>query len=127
MIYVATLSVRQPWASLIVSGIKRVEIRSKQTPHRGLLVIHSSAFIDHDDRLPRGAMIGVARLFDVVQLEGGRYGWLLEAAMPFSEPIQARGRLGIYRSELTGKLAQQIALCCGTRGTNGTEEKRTEA
>jgi hypothetical protein len=35
------LSVRQPWASLIVLGIKKVENRTWPTKHRGRLWIHA--------------------------------------------------------------------------------------
>lgn len=36
------LSVRQPWAGLIVHGFKGVENRDWPTPHRGLVAIHAS-------------------------------------------------------------------------------------
>lgn len=37
-----TLSVRQPWASLIAWGDKTIEHRSWETPYRGPLLIHAS-------------------------------------------------------------------------------------
>lgn len=37
------LTVQQPWAGLIVLGIKTCETRSWNTKHRGQLAIHSSA------------------------------------------------------------------------------------
>jgi hypothetical protein len=37
------LSVKQPWASLIVSGIKDIENRTWKTSYRGELLIHASA------------------------------------------------------------------------------------
>ena len=37
------LSVRQPWAHLIVTGIKRVENRFWETPYRGPLLIHAAS------------------------------------------------------------------------------------
>jgi len=37
-----TLSVRQPWATLICSGIKTVENRTWKTDYRGKLLIHAS-------------------------------------------------------------------------------------
>ncbi len=40
------LSVRQPWASLIVLGIKKVENRSWTTDYRGRLLIHASARLE---------------------------------------------------------------------------------
>lgn len=42
------LTVKQPWASLIMSGEKDVENRSWATRHRGLIAIHSSARPDRD-------------------------------------------------------------------------------
>jgi hypothetical protein len=41
-IYMKTLSVRQPYASLICGGIKKIENRSWDTPYRGKLLIHAS-------------------------------------------------------------------------------------
>ncbi len=38
-----TLSVRQPWAYLICSGLKDVENRSRRTKFRGKILIHSPA------------------------------------------------------------------------------------
>lgn len=37
-----TLSIKQPWAYLIVSGAKDLENRTWQTKHRGPLAIHAS-------------------------------------------------------------------------------------
>ena len=41
-----TLTVKQPFASLIAYGHKRYEFRSWKTSHRGPLLIHSSKQID---------------------------------------------------------------------------------
>lgn len=38
-----TLTVKQPWASLIVEGIKDIENRTWKTKFRGRVLIHSSA------------------------------------------------------------------------------------
>ncbi len=35
------LSIRRPWANLILAGHKTVENRSWTTEHRGLLLIHA--------------------------------------------------------------------------------------
>jgi hypothetical protein len=43
-----TLSVRQPWASLIVSGAKDCENRSWATSYRGPLLIHAGLAVDSD-------------------------------------------------------------------------------
>jgi len=85
------LSVRQPWAQLLIIGAKRLETRSWQTSHRGLLAIHASQQIDETakiitsaqpfrkylepqgfdrwDKLPRGAVIGFCHLLDCINCD----------------------------------------------------------
>ena len=90
---IKTLSIRQPWASLIIHGHKPVENRSWRVAHRGPLLIHASkqfslgeedfllsAILEclPDDLveaigsipwsdLPRGAIIGQVNLVDIVR------------------------------------------------------------
>ena len=45
-----TLTVKQPWASLIVEGIKDIENRTWKTNFRGRMLIHASAKPDYDIR-----------------------------------------------------------------------------
>jgi ASCH domain len=59
------ITIRQPWASLIVHGFKDVENRSWATSYRGLVLVHAS-------QRPSGhSVAGVARQFgiDLPQLE----------------------------------------------------------
>jgi hypothetical protein len=80
------ITVLQPWAQLLVLGVKRVEIRSWKTRHRGPLFIHAgrgfpaaarercgqeplrgilaAAGIKSPADLPRGALLGVVTLED---------------------------------------------------------------
>lgn len=44
------LSLRQPWAWLIVEGFKDIENRSWRASFRGPVLIHASAKMDADDR-----------------------------------------------------------------------------
>lgn len=82
------LSLIQPWAALVVAGVKTRETRSWRTKHRGLLAIHASkglpryakdiaknsAFVEAlsslgyaDVRdLPRGSILGYVELVDCV-------------------------------------------------------------
>jgi len=95
------LSVKQPWAALIVQGTKNIENRDWYTDYRGPLLIHAGktfdphAFdwleqhlsADEKRRLPRkdeyqrGGIVGVVRLVDVVTssesrwFQQGKYGW----------------------------------------------------
>src|SRR5687768_17402022 len=85
------LSVQQPWAWAIVTGIKRVENRVWPTAYRGPLLIHAgkskSRLGDEGDslpglppydELPYGAVVGVVELVDCVRPEA-------VAGLPFAE------------------------------------------
>lgn len=45
-VVVRALSIRQPWAWLIVHGFKDVEIRSWGTEYRGLFLVHAGLQVD---------------------------------------------------------------------------------
>ncbi len=79
-----TLSLLQPWASLVVLGHKTIETRSWSTAHRGELLIHASLgkkaglivnedpfrkYIPEFTRLPFGAIIGRVILEDLIRVE----------------------------------------------------------
>lgn len=79
-----TLSLLQPWASLVVMGAKKIETRSWRTAHRGELLIHASLgkkggamatqlpfkkYITHFTALPFGAIIGRVRVDDIIPVE----------------------------------------------------------
>ena len=87
------LTIKQPWASLLVAGIKTVENRSWTTAYRGPLAIHAGAARERnaaqmiadclgrdltaservrwllDADLPQGQVLGVVELIDVVPVE----------------------------------------------------------
>ncbi len=78
------LSLLQPWASLVVTGAKRIETRSWSTKYRGGLLIHASTgkagailtqeapfsrFVNNFNQLPFGAIIGQVILTGVVRVE----------------------------------------------------------
>jgi len=104
------LTVRQPYASCIIHRCKAVENRSRSTPYRGIVLILSSTklftderaqeaahrcfgnadYIDDREHYPRGGIIGVAELHDVVTEDPswwftGPFGYLLRKAksIPF--------------------------------------------
>jgi hypothetical protein len=54
-----SLSVRQPWAGLIVAGHKSIENRSRHTTYRGPLLIYASR------RRVRRTLVEVAHEYDV--------------------------------------------------------------
>lgn len=128
------LSIRQPWASLIVSGGKDVENRDWPTRFRGRFAIHSSAKVDKRDiedasdllakivpnfslcdylrsPFPGGAILGTADLHDCVEASrspwfAGRFGFVLRNVKPIASPIQVKGALGFW--DLPPHIAAQI-------------------
>lgn len=77
------LSLMQPWASLLVMGIKKIETRTWTTTFRGELLIHASKstagkifiktpsisqHLDSFASLPLGAIIGQATLKDIIRV-----------------------------------------------------------
>lgn len=64
------LSLKQPWANLIVDRIKNIETRKWRTRFRGRFFIHASKSVDKGisgKTKPRGCLIGIATLTDVRQ------------------------------------------------------------
>lgn len=56
-----TISIRQPWASLIIEGFKPIENRTWQTSHRGKLLIHASAIYDKSQNGSISQLLGASR------------------------------------------------------------------
>lgn len=107
------LSIKQPWAHLIIHHGKNVENRTWSTKIRGRVLIHASKTVDtaamhyyeqlgmiHPDDLLRGAIVGSVEIVDCVTTSSslwfqGPYGFVLQN--PQSEPIEfIRGKLGFF-------------------------------
>lgn len=140
------LTLTQPWATLVAMGAKRVETRSWSTSYRGDLAIHAAKGFPRDcidlcftepfrqwlkgmppKELPRGEIICVARLQDVVpttnvltwisdeerafgNYAAGRFAWVFGArAVPLELAIACRGALGLWApgDEIRGQLVAQ--------------------
>ena len=122
------VTIRQPWAELIVRGEKDVENRSWRTHHRGPLLIHAGAradaasFAGHgvSDDAGRSAIIGVVELIDCTQErtsrwhEEGCWGWYLAGARRFRKPIPMKGRRGLFEVP-DRKVAAQLGARGGKR------------
>lgn len=96
------LSIRQPWAELIMRGEKTVEYRSKPTKVRGRVYIYASLgkpdVSDSQVRsevgtswkeLPKGVLIGTVEVTDC-NYEGGDYGWHLSNPQRLDAPIEPK-------------------------------------
>jgi hypothetical protein len=65
------LSLKQPWAALLVHGLKTIEIRRWPTARRGLVLIHAARV---PDERPEAWALVPAELGDVARLVGGIVG-----------------------------------------------------
>jgi ASCH domain len=118
------LSVRQPWADLILLERKKVELRRWSTRHRGWTWLHTGRSVDETacsffgvSRFFTGGFVGAFRLRDVVglnierweawrpaHLDAGPYqsnlfGWVIGQVVRLRRPLVASGSRGLYRAE----------------------------
>jgi len=113
------LSIRQPWAWLIVHGYKEIENRIWKTAFRGRFIVQAGLKFDHkgyedvfnqfDIPLPPtsafdlGGIVGAATLVDCVDQStspwfSGPYGFILQNPQPL--PFLAlRGQLGFFNTD----------------------------
>ena len=113
------LSLKQPFAELIVSGRKTIELRTWKTSFRGKFLVHASKLSDKKamkqfgfDELPVGQIVGEAELIDVKEYTSkeefakdskkhlassswGKIGFILKNAKR-SKPTPAKGTLGFW-------------------------------
>jgi hypothetical protein len=99
------LAVKQPFASLIACGKKRIEYRSWKTNYRGELVIVASSQPNREEgarypKLPQPTSCLVA-LVDLVQITGdeGDYEWHLRNARPLKNTPYKRSRVMTFDLE----------------------------
>ncbi len=121
------LSVSQPFADLIISGKKTIELRKWNTNFTGEFLIHAPLKIRVNDckrlkidkKFVTGAIIGKAELYSVkkynstnqikkdkkfhfasMELGKKNYGFMLKNAKPFRVPIPCKGKLGFFDVQL---------------------------
>ena len=124
------LTIKQPWATLIMQKDKRFEFRSWQTKYRGELLIHAGKSIDKKalhrlkkylpEELPTGKILGKVKLVDCIKMSPEfkelllkenndiytdssfkeNYGWQIEDVEVFDNPIEAKGKLSLWEYDL---------------------------
>ncbi len=119
------LTIKEPWATLIVEGYKEYEFRSWKTNYRGKILIHAGLNIDKDmlERFKcynlnytKGAIIGEAEIVDCIFIDEkfnqeltnknnivyGKsnyvetYAWKLQNIKKYDNPIYIKGKLGLW-------------------------------
>ena len=120
----------QPFADLIISGKKKIELRNWNTKFRGEFLIHAPLRIRKDDvkrlrvdkKFVTGAIVGKAEIFDVKKYEtktelkkdyqfhfasksfdNRKYGFMLKNAKMFRIPIPYKGKLGFFEVNIPKK------------------------
>ena len=118
------LSIRQPWAWLIVNGHKDLENRDWPTKFRGRVYVHTGLKIETDDfpelrrvahlrgfDLPGPGEVAVGAIVGEVDIVGcvtesnspwfvGPYGFILADPQAYSQPVPCKGRLGFFEPNL---------------------------
>jgi hypothetical protein len=121
------LSIRQPWAWLIVNGFKDIENRVWRTPLRGRFLVHAGKTLTREfydeqvsamaragilpagfpvfEQLPTGGIVGEARIVDCVDQHDspwfipGHHGFVLADSKPL--PLwPMNGRLGFFNVQV---------------------------
>lgn len=122
------LTIKEPWATLIIDGYKKYEFRSWKTNYRGKLLIHAgkslekdmlNRFKDYNLTCACGEIIGEAILTDCILVteefnseltkidpivygrtnHATKYAWKLENVVKYDKPIPINGKLGLWNYE----------------------------
>lgn len=129
---ILALSIRQPWAELILSGRKAIEVRSWTTDYRGEFWVHAGKSVDAAaarayslENLFTGGYLGTVNLVAIVALDASRwqmwrdkhlidgdhrlcqFAWILDSPRRLRTPLKAPGQLGLFRPD--PKIFKQLA------------------
>ena len=119
------LSIREPWATLIINGYKDYEFRTWKTNYRGKILIHASLSMEKENKkrfqelnlkYNPGFIIGEAEIVDCIPVtkefendlinrnelvygatrNRNGYAWSLKNIKIYKNPIKAKGHLGLW-------------------------------
>jgi ASC-1-like (ASCH) protein len=127
------LSVSQPYADLIVTGKKTIELRTWNTKFRGEFLVHAPIKIKYEactrlnidkSSLRTGVIIGKVEIYDVKSYESveelkkdhgkhfaseeflrHKYGFLLRKPQALRIPIPYKGSLGFFEAKIKSILS----------------------
>ena len=118
------LTIKEPWATLIINGYKEYEFRSWKTNYRGKILIHSgkttdkeacSRVKDYNLDFNNGNIIGECIITDCILVDEefdkklrksnpivyknnhvSMYAWKLEKVIKYDKVIATKGKLGLW-------------------------------
>lgn len=119
------LTIKNPWATLIVNNYKKYEFRSWKTNYRGKILIHAGLnkdkieFEEYNLNYIKGAIIGEADIVDCILVDNtfdkklkimnpkvyqrnnvGLYAFKLENIKKYDNPIYIKGKLGLWNYDI---------------------------
>lgn len=115
------LTIKEPWASLILEGKKTIETRTWNTKYRGLVLLHAS---QNPKSKISGCIFAAAKIVDVkpmvkehedkacCEVYPRAYSWFLEEVRP-TELKRVKGNLGLWNfdCELREKPKEGELVC----------------
>ena len=116
------LTIKDPWASMILNGKKTIETRTWKTKHRGLVILHASK---KPHSKISGKIFAVARIVGCVPMTKGHeekaccevypraFSWILTDVRP-TELKEIKGKLGLW--ELNAEIVEKGSLPCSLFG-----------
>ena len=122
------LTIKEPWATLIIDGYKEYEFRSWKTNYRGKILIHAGMtlekevaerFKNYNLEYSKGEIIGEAIITDCILVDekfnnelnninglvygknnhSNKYAWKLENVKKYNKKIPVKGKLGLWNYE----------------------------
>ena len=92
---IKALCVKQPYASDILTGIKKIEYRSWRTRYRGDVLIIASRK-PKIKGMPCGMALCFVEIFDVTGDKRTCFEWHLRNVRPLERFIPVKGKLGVF-------------------------------
>src|SRR4051794_24120608 len=91
------ISIRQPWAALLVAGVKTIEVRKWPTRRRGPVLIHAAKLAD--DRPEAWAQLTTPELKAAAALRGGIVGvGEITECRRYETPLAFAADAGLHRN-----------------------------
>jgi len=115
---IKAISLKQPWANMIVEGKKTIETRKWSTTYRGDILICSSK---KPDIVPAGCALAIVQIVDCRPMTmrdseaaccppyHGAWSWILENIRPI-DPFPVKGMLGIFELDIDPALLSHNKL-----------------
>ncbi len=127
------LTIKQPWATLIMEQYKKYEFRSWRTNFRGELLIHAGKGVDKEalerlakylpKELPKGQILGQVTITDCIKCDdklkkeclklnkdvyakstfSENYAWKIENVRVFDNPIEINGKLSLWDYDIENR------------------------